>query len=56
MTCRLVTLDKSPGMRPVGIGDTLRWDLAKLIMREDGYHAKTVCGNLQLCTVLKASI
>ena len=25
-------------------------------MREAGYHAKTACGNLQLCTGLKAVI
>ena len=43
-------------MRPVGIGETLLRDLAKLIMRAAGDQAKTACGNLQLCTGLEAGI
>ena len=38
------------------IGKTLCRSLAKLVMREDGYQAKTVCGNLQLCSGLEAGI
>ena len=49
MACRLVALDKTTGVRPVVIGDTLRRALAKHVMREAGDQAKTVCGNLQLC-------
>ena len=56
MTCRLVALDKIPGVCPVGIREMLHRDLAKLVMREAGYQAKTVCGNLQLCAGLEASI
>ena len=56
MACRLVALDKRPGMRPVGIGETLRHALAKLVMREYGDQAKMVCGNLQLCEGLNACI
>ena len=56
MACRLVALDKSTGLRPMGIGETLRWDLSKLIMRTAGYQAKTVCVNLQLCAGLQAGI
>ena len=52
MACRLVALDKRPGVRPVGIGETLRRALAKLVMRT----AKTVCGNLQLCAGIEAGI
>ena len=40
----------------MGIGETLRRALAKLIMRAEGDQAKTVCGNLQLCAGLEASI
>ena len=36
-------------MRPVGIGDTLRRALAKLVMREAGDQENTACDNLQLC-------
>ena len=56
MACRLVALDKNPGLRPVGIGETLRQSLNKLVMREVGEQAKTACGNLQLCAGLKAGI
>ena len=56
MACRLVALDKRPGVRPVGIGGTLRQALAKLVMREAGDQAKTACGNLQLCAGFKAGI
>ena len=43
-------------MRPVGIGETLRRALAKLVTRAAGDQAKTVCGNLQLCAGLEAGI
>ena len=56
MACRLVALDKRPGVQPVGIGETLRRDLTKLVMRAAGDQAKTACGNLQLCAGLEASI
>ena len=40
----------------MGIGETLRRDLAKLVTREAGEQAKTACGILQLCAGLKAGI
>ena len=56
MACHLVALDKRPGVHPVGIGEMLRRDLAKIVMRAAGEQAKTVCGNLQLCAGLEAGI
>ena len=56
IACRLVELDKRPGVRPVGIGETLRRALAKLVMKAARDQAKTACGNLQLCTGLKVGI
>ena len=56
MVCRLVALDKRPGVRPVGIGETLRRALTELVMRAAGDQAKTACGNLQLCAGLEAGI
>ena len=56
MACRLVALDKRPGLCPVGIGVMLRRALAKLVMRAAGDQAKTACGNLQLCAGLEAGI
>ena len=40
----------------MGIGDTLYWALAKLVMRAAGDQAKTACGNLQLCAGLEVGI
>ena len=48
--------NKSPGVRPVGIGETLHRALAKLLMRAAGEQAKTACWNLQLCAGLEAGI
>ena len=56
MACRQVALDKRPGVRPVGIGETLRRALAKLVMRAAGEQAKPACGNLQLCAGLESGI
>ena len=54
MDCRLVALDKRPGVRHVGIGETLRRALDKLVMRAAGEQANMERGNLQLCAGLKA--
>ena len=56
MACHLVALDKRPGVRPVGIGETLCQALDKLVMRAEGEQAKTACGNLQLCAGLEDGI
>ena len=56
MSCRLVALDKQPGVHPVGIGETLRRALDKLVKRASGDQAKTAYGNLQLCAGLEAVI
>ena len=56
MACCIVALDKRPGVRPMKIGETLRLDLAKLVMREAGYQMKTAFGNFRFCAGLKAGI
>ena len=40
----------------MGIGETLRRALAKLVMKAAGDQAKTACGNLQMCAGLEAGI
>ena len=40
----------------MGIGETLRRALAKLVMRAAGDQEKTACGNLKLCTGIEAGI
>ena len=56
IACRVVALYKWPRVSPVGIGEMLRRDLAKLVMRASGDQAKTVYGNLKLCAGLKYGI
>ena len=56
MACYFLALDKRPGVRPLVIGETLRRALEKLVMREAGDQAKTVCDNQQLCEGLEAVI
>ena len=56
MAYRLMSLDKRTRVRPVGVEETLRRALAKLVMRSARDQEKTACGNLQLCAGLKAGI
>jgi hypothetical protein len=52
----LVTLDKCPGVCPLGIGETW-WHLcAKLILLACGSNAKKQYGINQLCAGLEAGI
>ena len=56
MACSLVALNKRPEVRLVGIEETLRRALAKIVMRAAGDQAKAACGNLQFCAGLEAGI
>ena len=56
MVCRLVALDKRPGVYPVVIVETLWRALAKFVLRASGDQAKVVYGNLQLCAGIQAGI
>ncbi|KAG1714378.1 Protein lifeguard 1 [Nymphon striatum] len=49
MACRLIPLDKNPGLRPIGIGEVLRRIIGKcvtFILKKD---LQTTAGGLQLC-------
>ena len=49
VACPLIALDKCPGVRPIGVGEVLRWILCKAtlnLVRED---VKDVVDSLQLC-------
>ena len=46
VACRLVALDKHPGIRPIGIGETARRIIGKATIRDD---IQEVAGPLQLC-------
>ncbi len=53
---RLVALDKQPGVRPVGIGETWMRAVSKLVLAQCGMDGKEACGNSQLCAGLEAGI
>jgi hypothetical protein len=56
MACQLVALDKSPGVRPVGIGEVYRRLMAKCLLKVVGHQATDAAGNLNLCAGLSARI
>ena len=49
MACRLIALDKNPGVRPIGIGDTARRIIAKSILNITRQDIQDAAGSLQLC-------
>jgi hypothetical protein len=56
MACRLIALDKCPGVRPVGIGETLRRIIGKTVCALTRYDLDDVCGISQLCGGVRAGI
>ena len=49
ISCRLVALDKCPGVRPIGIGEVPRCIIAKTILIDVRYDIQSAVGSLQLC-------
>ena len=49
LACRLIALDKNPGVRPIGIGDTVRRILAKAVLSVIKPDIQEASGCLQLC-------
>ena len=49
LACRLIALDKNPGVRPIGIGDTARRIIAKAILSITKPDVQVATGCLQLC-------
>ena len=48
--CRLIPLDKCPGVRPIGIGEVCRRIIGKVIMKCAKQDLQSAVGSLQLCT------
>ena len=53
---RLIALDKCPGIRPVGIGETWRRLLAKCLLKMTGQEAKAACRTEQLAEGVEEGI
>ena len=49
MACRLIPLDKNPGVRPIGVGEVLRRIIGKAILSVIKPEILSSAGNLQLC-------
>jgi hypothetical protein len=56
MSGLLCALDKCPGVRPVGVGETWHRATAKILLLVAGAEAKETCGIDQLCAGLEAGI
>ena len=53
---RLIALDKHPGFRLVGVGDTWRSLMEKCILRGTGQDAKAACGTEHLAREVEVGI
>ena len=49
VACRLIPLDKCPGVRPIGVGVVPRRIIAKAILKIIGYDVENAAGPFQLC-------
>ena len=54
LSCRLIPSDKQPGVRPIGIGETLRRIIGKTIIATIKPKIMESAGSLQLCAGQKA--
>ena len=56
MSGRPIALDKQHGMHPVGVRETLRRILSKIVIKVKGTEATMACQDEQMCAGLKAGI
>ena len=48
-SCRLIPLDKCPGVRPIGVGEVVRRIIEKAVMKIVKYDLQEAVGATQLC-------
>ena len=49
MACRLIPLNKNPGVRPIGIGEVLRRIAGKVVMTVSKHRIVEATGSIQVC-------
>ena len=49
VACRIIALDKNPGFRPIGIGETLRRIIARAVLSTFKDDILMAAGPMQLC-------
>ena len=49
LACRLIALDKNPGVRSIGIGETARHIIAKAVLTVTRSDIQDAAGSVQLC-------
>ena len=50
LSCRLIALDKNPGVRLIGIGEIARRIIVKAVLYTIGGDIQEAAGSIQLCT------
>ena len=56
VACRLMALNKCPGVRPIGVGKMSRHILSKVMAAATSTDVEELCGTNQLYSGLKAGI
>ena len=56
LACRLIPLDKNPGLRPIGIGELLRRITGKAITSVLKNEMMSAAGTLQLCVGIESGV
>ena len=56
ISSQLIALDKQPGVRPVGVGETWRRLFSNILLKVTGSEATMACQDDQLCARIMAVI
>ena len=54
LACRLIPLDKNPGLRPIGVGEILKRIVGKVVVSSTRNDITDSVGSLQLCAAHEA--